>query len=319
MKDDISQSFLFTDLEPKPVKKSSGAFGLKYEEKYTATAGDIWQIGQHRLMCGCSTDLLSVEKLCEGGKVQLVHTDPPYNVKVSPSGTWENEGHDGRWGKHREKGGTNVPKENAPAAKIRGRKVADPSIPKGRKLEGDFVSDYQFQRLLHNWFCNFAFSLEKGRSFYIWGGFSNIANYPPRISEAGLFFHQAIIWVKNSPVLTRLDFMGKHEICFYGWKPGAPHKFLGPNNIPDVWFVDKVPSQHMVHLTEKPVEIPRMAIEYSTAPGEKVLDLFGGSGSTLVAAEETGRIAYLMEIDVTYCNVILARCNFMNMDIRKVA
>jgi DNA modification methylase len=123
----------------------------------------------------------------------------------------------------------------------------------------------------------------------------------------GLYFSQAIIWVKEHPVLTRKDFMGNHEWCFYCWKEGAAHKFFGPKNVPDVWSVKKLHSSKMVHLTEKPTELAARAMQYSSQPGENVLDLFGGSGSTLIAAEQTGRRAFLMEIDPPYTDVIVAR------------
>jgi hypothetical protein len=105
----------------------------------------------------------------------------------------------------------------------------------------------------------------------------------------------------------RKDFMGNYEWCFYGWKEGAAHVFLGPKNAVDVWAVKKVNPQSMVHLTEKPVELAELALQYASRPGEHVLDLFGGSGSTLIAAERTGRRAFLMELDPLYCDVIVQR------------
>src|SRR3954465_3798037 len=113
--------------------------------------------------------------------------------------------------------------------------------------------------------------------------------------------------VKGHPVLTRKDFMGNHEWCFYGWREGAAHVFLGPNNAVDVWSIKKVNPQSMIHLTEKPVELAVRALEYSSRAGENVLDLFGGSGSTLIAAEQTGRKAFLMELDQLYADVIVER------------
>src|SRR5687767_9602397 len=101
--------------------------------------------------------------------------------------------------------------------------------------------------------------------------------------------------------------MGDHEWCFYGWREGAAHVFLGPNNVPDLWPVKKVNPQSMIHLTEKPVALAARAMQYSSRQGENVLDLFGGSGSTLIAAEQTGRKAYLMELDPLYCDVIVQR------------
>ena len=108
-------------------------------------------------------------------------------------------------------------------------------------------------------------------------------------------------------VLTRKDLMGNHEWCFYGWREGAAHQWLGPTNAVDVWSIKKVNPQSMVHLTEKPVELAVRAIQYSSRIGENVPDLFGGSGSTLMAAERLGRRAYLMEIDPAYCDVIVQR------------
>lgn len=101
--------------------------------------------------------------------------------------------------------------------------------------------------------------------------------------------------------------MGNHEWCFYTWREGAAHVFLGPNNAVDVWSIKKVNPQSMIHLTEKPVELAIRAMQYSSRTGENVLDLFGGSGSTLIAAEQTGRRAYLMELDALYCDVIVER------------
>jgi DNA modification methylase len=101
--------------------------------------------------------------------------------------------------------------------------------------------------------------------------------------------------------------LGCFELAFYGWREGAGHHFYGPNNATDLWHVKKVNPQAMVHLTEKPVELAVRAIQYSSKPGENVLDLFGGSGSTLIGCEQTGRRAYLMEMDPLYSDVIVQR------------
>ncbi len=101
--------------------------------------------------------------------------------------------------------------------------------------------------------------------------------------------------------------MGNHEWCFYGWKEGAAHVYLGPNNAVDVWSVKKINPNTMVHLTEKPVELAVRAMQYSSRTGENVLDLFGGSGSTMIAAGQTARKAFLMELDAPYCDVIVER------------
>ena len=179
--------------------------------------------------------------------------------------------------------------------------------PKDRPLANDFVSDEEFDRMLQAWFANMARVLVPGRCFYIWGGYANLGNYPPVLKACELYFSQGIVWDKEHPVLTRKDFMGAFEICFYGWREGAGHKYFGPNNATDLWHVKKVNPASMIHLTEKPVELAVRAIEYASRPGENVLDLFAGSGSTLIAAEKTGRRAYLMELDALYADIIVQR------------
>jgi DNA modification methylase len=174
-------------------------------------------------------------------------------------------------------------------------------------LVNDFLSEADFDRLLRQWFGNLARVLLPGRCFVVWGGYANLSNYPSALKECGLYFSQAIVWDKEWPVLTRKDFMGAFELAFYGWKEGAAHQFFGPSNVTDLWHVKKVNPQSMIHLTEKPVELATRAIEYCSRPGENVLDLFGGSGSTLIGAEMTGRRAFVMEIDGLYCDVIRAR------------
>ena len=265
-------------------------------------AGDLWLLGEHRLLCGDAARVEHVDRLLDGSLVHLVHTDPPYNVKVEPRSnnaiaaglsSFASTSHHQKLDVQR-----HPEKAKATTKKLRA---------KDRPLANDFVSDQQFDRLLQAWFGNLSRVLVPGRSFYVWGGYANCGNYPPVLKANGLFFSQAIIWVKEHPVLTRKDFMGNHEWCFYGWKEGAAHQFFGPNNATDVWSVKKVNPQAMVHLTEKPVELATRALQYSTRAGECVLDLFGGSGSTLIAAEQTGRRAFLLEIDPPYCEVIRTR------------
>ena len=178
---------------------------------------------------------------------------------------------------------------------------------KDRPLANDFVSDDEFQKLLLSWFGNIARVLLPGRAFLIWGGYSNLGSYPGPLAACGLYFSQGIVWVKEHPVLTRKDFLGNFELGFYGWKEGAAHVYLGPKNAVDVWSVKKVSSHASVHLTEKPVELAARALLYSSRKGENILDLFGGSGSTLMAAEYTGRRAFLMELDPAYTDVIVTR------------
>jgi DNA modification methylase len=268
----------------------------------TTKLGDLWLLGKHRLLCGDSSKSEDVDRLLDGAKVHLVNTDPPYNVKVEPrsnnaiaAGLSSFQGT-----QHRQ--AVDLPRHPENARPI-GRKLR----AKDRPLENDFVSDQEFDWLLRAWFGNIARVLQPGRGYFIWGGYANLGNYPPALKECGLYFSQAIVWDKQHPVLTRKDFMGAFELAFYGWKEGAAHKFFGPNNATDLWHVKKVNPQTMQHLTEKPVELATRAMEYSSRGGENVLDLFGGSGSTLIAAEQTGRRAFLMEIDALYSDVSVQR------------
>jgi DNA modification methylase len=276
--------------------------------------GDLWILGNHRLLCGDSSSPADLDRLLGGAVIHLCNTDPPYNVKVEPRSnnaiaaglsSFSNDAASGRlkqgqgnaasFGVDHE---TGKPKHAATHKKLR---------PKDRPLANDFVSDEAFDKLLDDWFGNIARVLLPGRCFYIWGGYANCGNYPPVLKKHGLYFSQSIIWDKQHPVLTRKDFMGAHEWAFYGWKEGAGHKFYGPKNITDLWHVKKIPPQQLEHLTGKPAELAVRAMQYSSVQGENVLDLFGGSGSTLIGAEQCGRNAFLMELDTLYCDVIVDR------------
>src|SRR5690606_16881577 len=236
--------------------------------------GDLWILGEHRLLCGDSSLPADLDRLLGGQKIHLVNTDPPYNVSVEPRS------------KNAIAAGLSSFTSDAAASKLKhdqgnaaftaaiqkkkgkgaGTAAAEPPAKqkmraKDRPLANDFVTDEEFDRLLDAWFGNIARVLVPGGSFFIWGGYANCGNYPPFLKKNGLYFSQAVIWVKEHPVLTRKDFMGNHEWAFYGWREGAGHKFHGPNNATDVWSVKKVNPQSMVHLTEKPVELAVRAMQ----------------------------------------------------------
>jgi DNA modification methylase len=274
--------------------------------------GDLYVLGDHRLLCSDAGQAEDVDRLLDGAAVHLVHTDPPYGVGVEPrsnnaiaSGLSSFSGP-----KHHQK--FDVARHPAKA-----KPTSQKLRPKDRPLANDFLGKEEFNGLLLSWFGNIARVLRPGRAFYAWAGYSNLGNFPPVLAACGLYFSQAIIWVKQHSVLTRKDYMGDFELAMYGWREGAAHQFFGPPNVSDVWTVKKVNPQNMVHLTEKPVELAVRALQYSSRPGENVLDLFGGSGSTLMAAEYTGRRAYLMEIDPAYCDTIVQR--WQNFTGRKAA
>jgi DNA modification methylase len=264
-------------------------------------SGDLIVLGDHRLLCGDSSKPEEVDRLLDGQAIHLVNTDPPYNVKVEPrSNNAIAAGLSSFTSTHHQS--LDLARHPGKSKPTRKKLRA-----KDRPLANDFVTEKAFDEMLHAWFGNMARVLQPGRSFYIWGGYANLGNYPPVLKACGLYFSQGVVWDKQHPVLTRKDMMGSFELAFYGWKEGAGHKFFGPSNARDLWQVKKVNPQSMVHLTEKPVELAVRAMQYSSREGENVLDLFGGSGSTLIAAEQTGRRAFLMELDPLYCDVIVQR------------
>ena len=243
--------------------------------------GDLWILGDHRLLCGDSATPEDVDRLLDGATIHLVNTDPPYNVKVEP-----------RSNNAIAAGNSSFPADKAPSevrsrtASGEGQADAEKMRAKDRPLANDFVTDESSIELLHAWFGNIARVLLPGRGFYIWGGYANCGNYPGRLKARGLYFCQAIIWDKQHPVLTRKDFMGAHEWCFYGWKEGLAASVLRAQQRDRCVACQEDQSAEHGHLTEKPVELAVRAIQYSSRAGENVLDLFGGSGSTLIGASK---------------------------------
>ena len=274
-----------------------------------------------RLLCGDSSSATDLDRLLDGAAIDLVNTDPPYNVRVEPRSNNAIAAGVTSFSRREDLQCERSQSERGKRDRARMHHQAldlarHPEKAKGthkkmrakdRPLENDFVTDEAFDEMLLAWFGNIARVLKPGGSFFIWGGYANIGNYPAPLAASKLYFSQGIVWDKQHPVLTRKDFMGAFEICFYGWREGAGHHFFGPNNATDLWHVKKVNPQSMVHLTEKPVELAVRAIQFSSRPGENVLDLFGGSGSTLIGCEQTDRHAFLMEIDPAYCDVIVQR------------
>lgn len=187
--------------------------------------GDLWILGNHRLLCGDSSSPADLDRLLAGAAIHLCNTDPPYNVKVEPRSnnaiaaglsSFSNDGASGRlkqgqgnaasFGVDHE---TGKPKHAATHKKLR---------PKDRPLANDFVSDEAFDQLLDDWFGNIARVLLPGRCFYIWGGYANCGNYPPVLKKHGLYFSQSIIWDKQHPVLTRKEKRGRRvKRVSHGW------------------------------------------------------------------------------------------------------
>ena len=267
--------------------------------------GDIWILGNHRLMCGDSSSPEDVDRLLDGAIIDLVNTDPPYNVGLEPRSSTAIAAGLSSFGD--KKAQLHHQSFDKARGATDGKKIKRKLRPKDRPLANDFVSDEEFDKLLRAWFSNLSRVMRPGASAYIWGGYANLANYPGPIKEAGLYFSQGIVWHKLHPVLTRKTYMGAYEMGYYCWKEGAAHLYAGPTNAQDLWPIRKLNPSRMTHLTEKPVELAVRAIQYSSMPGDNVLDLFGGSGSTLIGCEQTDRCAFLMEMDELYCDLIVNR------------
>ena len=224
--------------------------------------GDIWQLGEHRLMCGDSTSISDVEKLMDGKKADLLVTDPPYNVDYE--------------------GGT------------------------GLKIQNDSMEDGSFRQFLIDAFVAGNAVMKNGAAFYVWHADSEGFNFRWACKEAGWKVRQCLIWNKSSLVMGRQDYQWKHEPCLYGWKEGASHLWTGDRKQTTVIDFDK-PQRNGEHPTMKPVGLFDYQIKNNTKKEDIVLDLFGGSGTTIIACEQNGRIGYLMELDEKYCDVIIQR------------
>ena len=226
--------------------------------------GDIWILGNHRLMCGDSTSIESVNRLMGGEHANLLLTDPPYNVAY--------EG-----------------------------KTED-----ALTIQNDSMDNDSFAQFLRDVYSTADTVMKEGAVFYIWHADSEGLNFRKAAFEVGWKIRQCLIWNKNTLVLGRQDYHWKHEPCLYGWKDGAAH-FWGSDRTQTTVLNFNKPSRNGEHPTMKPVELFEYQIKNSSKPSDVVLDLFGGSGTTAIACEKTGRKARLMELDPKYCDVIVKR------------
>ena len=255
--------------------------------------GEIYQLGDHRLMVGDSTNEDNVKELMNGEIADLLFTDPPYNINVSNSD--------------------------------------------GMTIENDNMDDESFKQFLNSAFKCASESLKPGGAFYVWYADGEAVNFRTQCETNELSIKQNLIWVKNSFNFGRQDYKWKHEPCLYGWKDGASHYFVDEYNHPtvieDEIDLDKLKKEDMkrmleeilasnvattiihedkplkndLHPTMKPLKMCGELIRHSSKPKELVLDLFGGSGSTLVTCEQLGRTCYMMEYDPQYADVIIDR------------
>lgn len=173
-------------------------------------------------------------------------------------------------------------------------------------IQNDDMSDSEFHEFLQAAFENANSVMREGATFYIWHADSEGFNFRSACKTTGWKIRQCLIWVKNSIVLGRQDYQWKHEPCLYGWKDGAAHYFIDDRTQSTVWEFNK-PLRNGEHPTMKPVELIAKAVNNSSRRDNNVLDLFGGSGSTLIACEQLGRRCFTMELDPKYCDVIIKR------------
>lgn len=266
------------------------------ENEPTAKRGDIWILGNHRLMCGDSTIEEDVKKLMNGHQADLLQTDPPYNVSYV--------------GKTKD----------------------------ALTIRNDSMSNKEFLEFLTKAFKRATESMKAGAVFYVWLASREHINFETALNRAGLEVREQLIWNKSILVLGHQDYQYKHEPCLYGWKDGAPHYFVDSraettvyedkkpniNNMSKQELKDYVkelleekvattvinvdkPLRSEDHPTMKPLKLIGYQIKNSSRKGDIVLDLFGGSGSTLMACEQLGRTCYTMELDPKFVDVIIKR------------
>ena len=212
-------------------------------------------------MCGDSTSASDVEKLMNGERVDLLITDPPYNVNY--------EGVAG-------------------------------------KIQNDNMGDDEFRTFLSSAFSAADSVMKNGAVFYIWHADSEGYNFRGACKDVNWQVRQCLIWNKNAMVMGRQDYHWKHEPCLYGWKSGASHKWKSDRKQTTVLEYDK-PQKSAEHPTMKPVALFDYQIKNNTVQGDNVLDVFGGSGTTLMACEQSDRICFMMELDPKYVDVIIQR------------
>lgn len=275
----------------------------KLPEIPKAKYGDIYQLGNHRIMCGDSTSQEDIDKLLDGAVMDLCVTDPPYNVNY---GSINESG----YGKERDN---------------------------GSKILNDNMDDESFYLFLNAFYTQMMRVLKPGGAYYIFHADTEGYNFRKALMDAGGQVKQNLIWVKNALVLGRQDYQWKHEPCLYGWKEGAGHYFINDRTQTTVFedkadldklskeelkdmikeiIEDKTPTtiihedkplKNDVHPTMKPIKLISRLVKNSSKPGENVIDFFGGSGSTLIACEHLGRNCYSIELDPKYVDVIIDR------------
>jgi site-specific DNA-methyltransferase (adenine-specific) len=250
------------NFEAEVLEAEEDNYSIPDEIKTDIVLGDLFEIGEHRLLCGDSTDSDQVAKLMNNELADICHTDPPYNIDY--------EG---------------------------GSKKRD-------KIANDKLDD--FPKFLYDVYTTISTALKKGGAIYVWHASTETHNFIQQFLNAGFLFKSYIVWNKNNSTFGRSDYHWKHEPCIYGWLEGASHKWYGDRKQTTVWDIER-PSRSDEHPTMKPIPLCSKPLENSSKIGDIVLDVFLGSGSTMVASHQLNRKCYGMELDPNYCQVIVDR------------
>ncbi|MEE0769581.1 MAG: site-specific DNA-methyltransferase [Clostridia bacterium] len=226
--------------------------------------GDIWILGNHRLMCGDSTHKDDIMRLMNNQDANMLLTDPPYNVDYVG-------------------------------------KTAE-----ALKIKNDNMDDNQFYEFLRKVFENMYIVTKEGASIYVFHADTEGINFRKAFKDAGFKLAECLIWKKDCFVMGRQDYQWQHEPVLYGWKEGKAHYFINDRTQSTILEFDR-PKQSTLHPTMKPIDLIAKLIKNSSRENDIILDLFGGSGSTIIAAEQLNRCCYTMELDPKYCDVIVKR------------
>lgn len=232
-------------------------------EEPTTKRGDLWKLGNHRLLCGDARSVSDMERLMGGAKADLYLTDPPYNVDYT--------------GKTKD----------------------------ALKIENDKMTDEAFRQFLYEAFWAAKGVMKEGAIFYIWHADSKGYDFRGACFDVGWQVRQCLIWEKDAFVIGWQDYKWKHEPCLYGWNEGK-HAWYSDRKQTTILNFEK-PNRSKEHPTMKPIPLFGYQIQNSSKPGDLILDSFGGSGTSLIAAEQLNRVAYVMELDERYCDVIIKR------------
>jgi DNA modification methylase len=260
----LRQASALVDPEPPPLP-----------EEPESEPGEVYELGEHRLLCGDATDREQIGLLMAGEVADLLWTDPPYGVSYADKNEFLNQ----------------IDK---------GNRVQKP-------IEHDHASPGEMAVFWRSAFTAVRPALRAGAAYYVTGpqGGDLLLHLLTALRDSGLPLRHMLVWAKNQHVLGRSDYHYQHEPVLYGWVEGT-HRFYAGAGETSLWQIDR-PRESRLHPTMKPVELVARAVRNSSRPGEVVLDPFAGAGSTLLAAEQLGRRAFLVEIDPAYCDVIRQR------------